>query len=86
MKAKRMGSRCKCVDEANKALKPRHTHVVTTVFSGMVGIRTELNYDAPKRTRAVSLIATFCPFCGVRYVGTVETDGRKLMPVPEAEG
>ena len=58
---------------------------MTTFFSGMVVLRTELSFDAPKRTKATALIATFCPFCGVRYPGTVETTKRELMPAPKGD-
>jgi len=68
--------RCKCVALVDKLLKPHHTRVVTTLFSGRVGIRTELDEDAPKRTRAVSVVATFCPFCGVKYP-TAETKKKR---------
>ena len=83
-KARRLGDvrpRCKCVAIADKALKVHHTRVVTTLFSGMVGIRTEVDHDAPKRTRAVSIVATFCPFCGVKYPNVETTTKRELKAV-----
>jgi hypothetical protein len=75
--------KCTCVADVDKLMKPNHTHVVTAVFSGKVGIRTELDYDAPKRVRAVSLVATFCPFCGVKYPNVASTAKRKLKAVPK---
>jgi len=74
--------KCKCVDMADKALAAYHSCVVTTLFTGMVGVCTELVPGAPKRARPVSLIATFCPFCGVRYPGTDTTTKRELRSVP----
>lgn len=59
--------KCKCVAKVDALLKERHTRVVTTLFGGLVGVRSEVTDDAPKRTKAVSIIASFCPFCGKEY-------------------
>jgi len=74
--------KCRCVATADRLLKPRHTQVDTNLFTGMVAVRTSLRHDAPKRTRPVTLIATFCPFCGVRYPGTDTTTKRELRKAP----
>ncbi len=66
--------KCRCVATADRLLKPRHTQVDVTLFTGMVAVRTSLTHDAPRRTKPVTVIATFCPFCGVRYPGTEETE------------
>ena len=59
--------KCRCVAKVDRLLKEKHTTVETTLFTGMVAVRTSLTHDAPKRTRAVIVIASFCPFCGVQY-------------------
>ena len=84
MKASRLSRpKCRCVATADRLLRARHTQVDTTLFTGMVAVRTSLRHDAPKRVRAVTVIATFCPFCGVRYPNTDTTAKRELRSVKE---
>ena len=65
---------CRCIAKADRALATKHTRVVTTfALAGrdarpaMVVLATELVADAPRRTRPVSLVASFCPLCGKEY-------------------
>ena len=73
--------KCRCVDMVDKTLAAYHSRVVTTLFTGMVAVCTEVVSGAPKRTQPTRLIATFCPFCGERYPGTDTTTKRGLRSV-----
>jgi len=63
---------CDCIKQACKLLASRHTEVVITIplVRGAVSrmlIATQKTHDAPRRTKPVSLVATFCPVCGEKY-------------------
>lgn len=62
---------CKCIDEANKALKESDTYIQTTMLLDMetgvtrrvIMIPTALN--RPKRgKKPLRIPANFCPLCG----------------------
>lgn len=60
---------CKCVDKVNKELaKQSHQLVLAFRPKGLVlpVIMTEETYGS-KKVKPVSLVATFCPFCGKEY-------------------
>lgn len=65
---------CECMTRVNAKLKDRNTKLsVSFCLSADLGdmdtmllIQTE-KVDKKLRTKAVSLVPTFCPFCGVKY-------------------
>jgi hypothetical protein len=65
---------CDCIEKTNQSdlHKKYHTRLCYTVplEQGVVPrviVKTETTFDAPKRTKAISLMASFCPFCGEKY-------------------
>lgn len=65
---------CRCIAKMNRALARKHTRLVATFATGgrnglpsMAVLATELVADAPRRTRPISLVSSFCPFCGKEY-------------------
>lgn len=65
---------CDCKERVNEKLKDRNTRLSVSFClssdlseaDAMLMIQTE-KLDKQKRTRAMPVIPTFCPFCGVKY-------------------
>lgn len=65
---------CDCIEKSYKGELPEkyHTQLSTTlpIKKGIVArviLKTELTWNAPKRTKPISVIAAFCPICGEAY-------------------
>jgi hypothetical protein len=66
---------CDCIKlthENGKLVREYHTRLCVTVplepgAVSRVILRTENTFDAPKRNKPVTLIASYCPFCGKKY-------------------
>lgn len=64
---------CKCLESVNEQLKPRGVEIGTAIhLSGNRGevvllVSVVKRPDAPKRTRIPAMVATYCPFCGVKW-------------------
>jgi hypothetical protein len=58
--------KCKCVAKVNKLLVANNARVPTSLFFGKTAVLVE-KVDSTKRGRAPVLLASCCPFCGVRY-------------------
>lgn len=65
---------CDCMTKVNDSLKDRNTRlqtsfILTRDLSGMdcTPLMAVEKLDTAKRVRAMSVIPTFCPFCGVKY-------------------
>jgi hypothetical protein len=62
---------CGCIEAANKALEPHGTQLnVMYSFSGgqtAAIVASEKLPNARRGTKPKTVIATFCPFCGVKY-------------------
>lgn len=60
---------CECIELANKALAAKNTRVehinILPDMSERIAIRT-VKINERSRTGPVTLMATFCPFCGVK--------------------
>lgn len=57
---------CKCIAKVDRDLAKYNTVLVTTLFSQQALLRTE-KLDAKKRGKASTILASFCPFCGIPY-------------------
>jgi len=66
---------CNCVNTVNENLKPHNTKLALgfsmtqdrTMFTRLL-IQTE-KADKNSRVKTMSVTATFCPFCGVKFNG-----------------
>lgn len=67
---------CKCITKLNVSLAEHNTVVLTTLFSSWALIST-VKDDPKKRGKPVSVVASYCPFCGKRY-----PERRALAPSP----
>jgi hypothetical protein len=72
---------CDCIHKTNQSdlAKKYHTRLCYTIplEPGVVPkviIGTETTFDAPKRTKAITLMASYCPFCGEKYLDVKEPD------------
>jgi hypothetical protein len=59
---------CGCISDCDNRLREHNTCLVTTLFSRpeRVAIRTD-KIVSKTRKGPVTLIASFCPFCGEKY-------------------
>jgi hypothetical protein len=62
---------CDCLSDAAARLRELNTSVVTTLFASpeRVVLRTDQIQSGRGKAKAAALIATCCPFCGLRYQG-----------------
>lgn len=66
-----MSKPCNCITKVNKLLEERNTVLDSTLIlkrgaTSRVAVRTSIR--TPKRgARPCTMIASFCPFCGVKY-------------------
>lgn len=64
---------CPCVDTINEKLAPEHTLNVTLTFDGspsraLIGlIRCDTWSLEGRRSKRRTILANYCPWCGVRY-------------------
>jgi hypothetical protein len=66
---------CNCIkltQDKGELVKKHHTRICVTIpFDpsevSRVVLKTEKTFDAPRGTKAVTLIASYCPFCGEKY-------------------
>lgn len=67
---------CGCIQKLDGMLAPQNTRLVTTLFGNppRVVLRTEQVETGRGKAKAAHLLATFCPFCGDRYVKPEEAD------------
>jgi hypothetical protein len=70
---------CDCINETHKSeIRTKyHTDLCITIplkpgIVSKVIIKTEVAWDAPKRTKPIMLIASYCPFCGEKYQDKAE--------------
>jgi hypothetical protein len=72
---------CNCIEVVDQKLKERNTRLqATIIFSDpmrhTVSLGTEQLEKGRGKAKAVAMLPTFCPFCGVRYVeAEAKTDG-----------
>lgn len=62
---------CKCIEKVDKALKEQNTRLVVAIFldgSPERAIIEVEKIDSKNRTRPKRMIASFCPFCGKKYL------------------
>lgn len=61
---------CKCISEMNEHLKPHGGEILINLFGPPRAFISTHQLDAPKGKRKPKVpyvMATFCPFCGVKY-------------------
>lgn len=63
-----------CVARVNEQLREHHTMIIAPLSLGtpsreLIGVATVKRFDAPRGKKAMSLFATFCPFCGKKLDG-----------------
>ena len=61
---------CDCIELMDEQLLPHNTilNITMTLSNAPVRVRVEtLKLNKSKRNGPVSLTATYCPFCGVKY-------------------
>lgn len=70
---------CNCLDLANEKLADKNTQVELIWGLGdkgglavRMGVRT-VKIDSKKRGRPITLLASFCPFCGEQHYGPSNT-------------
>ena len=62
---------CNCIKITNDGLREKYNSYVNTTISltggpQMVVLATEKD-DTTKRGKPITLVATYCPFCGEKY-------------------
>jgi hypothetical protein len=68
---------CKCLQKITKALEAKHTRICVSIplQRGMrirAVVDTNLTPDAPRGSKPITLIASYCPFCGQEYKDTCD--------------
>ena len=58
---------CTCINDMNARLADHNGCLVTTIFGVPKAVIGSEKVDSKKRGKPPVAIATFCPFCGVRY-------------------
>ena len=63
---------CNCITDIDEKLKPRNTRLALTItltkdLDAFPTIATEQIDKARGKPKAVSMIPSYCPFCGVKY-------------------
>ncbi len=65
---------CDCIESISKTLREEHNALmVCTLFSPQKAVIGTEKIDSKKRSRPPMLIASFCPFCGVKYPSAKST-------------
>jgi hypothetical protein len=59
---------CDCANKLNETLKPMNYRLTRNLLEEDPAVLIEMHkIEKRKRTPSHSLVATYCPFCGVRY-------------------
>jgi hypothetical protein len=69
---------CNCIELTNDALVPRNQRLpyMTSLTDGSRKVYVTTEVCKPKRgERAMKLICTYCPFCGVAYATDQQQPG-----------
>lgn len=60
---------CACISDVNNKLAEHNAGLVTTLFAAPKRVVIGTNkVDSKKRGKPPYMLATFCPFCGEKYV------------------
>lgn len=62
-------TQCSCVQDINKKLEPEHTlNVGMFTDQAIIGLIRKDKWDPEKRRgKPRFILASYCPFCGVKY-------------------
>ncbi|WP_158811233.1 hypothetical protein [Beijerinckia sp. L45] len=63
---------CHCIEEIDAAYGESHKTAVLTTLIGATAIVATRKRDEHKRGKPISALASFCPFCGVKYAAEDE--------------
>jgi hypothetical protein len=60
---------CKCASKLNEKIKPMNYALSRNLFEGDAApaLIEIAKIDRKKRTASMSLVASYCPFCGKKY-------------------
>lgn len=58
---------CNCITEVNAKLAEHNAEIVVTFYPFVRPVIDTQKVDSKKRGKPPLAVATFCPFCGVRY-------------------
>lgn len=58
---------CACIAEVDDFLKAKNTKILLPMFGLQRPFVETVKADDKKRGKPVSMFASFCPFCGVKY-------------------
>ena len=66
---KPVGKFCDCIDTVNKLLEEQNGEVLCShlLKGGRIAIIELVKKDNKVRKKPGTMLATFCPFCGVKY-------------------
>jgi hypothetical protein len=59
---------CTCIAAVNKLLALRDTKLMVPIYGPQLCMVQTMKLDDKKRGKPVSVFASFCPFCGIKYV------------------
>ena len=67
-----MGATCKCISRIDELLKPHNTRLALTIEFGeqmpvYPTIMTEQIEKGRGKKKAVTMMPSYCPFCGTKY-------------------
>lgn len=66
---------CDCIDDINTRIGESHNAIlVTTLFGTPKAVIGTVKLDGKKRGKTPHMLATFCPFCGERYMAALKAE------------
>lgn len=66
---------CDCINTTNALLAQHNTRITLSMFGDPIPFVLTQKVDEKRRGKAVLLRASYCPFCGEKYVPAEKAEG-----------